>query len=408
MESPRSPKRRRILSSINPPEPGAEDDDPKPYKRDRAISRDRSAPRMEDLDVGKQQAKAAEHDTTMPRPTKLRFKSRSSRSRRSRRESEAESDPDDRRRRHHHRRRSRTRSGDKNGRDDSKERRHRDDDDDADNRHHRHRHHRRHRQSHRRRRSHSPTPAPHADPEPDPFQDPPLTPETAFRESLFDALADDEGAAYWESVYGQPIHIYPAPGAGDGSAGGGMLERMTDDEYAAYVRQKMWEKTHAGLLEARARREKKREEERRQLEERERVAREIERSLRFGEERRKKRAWKERWRGYLERWQAWEEGEGKEAGVEGIPWPDGAESGGGSEGSVSGEAVRAFFVKGIGLEELGEKEFAAALKEERVRWHPDKMQQRLGGKVDEKTMRNVTAIFQIVDALWNETRKHRA
>src|SRR5436190_10673322 len=37
------------------------------------------------------------------------------------------------------------------------------------------------------------------------------SPDTAFRESLFDALADDEGAAYWESVYGQPIHIYPRP-----------------------------------------------------------------------------------------------------------------------------------------------------------------------------------------------------
>jgi hypothetical protein len=185
-----------------------------------------------------------------------------------------------------------------------------------------------------------------------------------------------------------------------------MLERMTDEEYAAYVRQKMWEKTHAGLLEAQARRVKEREEERRRLEEGERVAREMERSLRFGEERRKKRAWKERWRVYLDRWQAWEEGKGKEAEVGEIPWPDGAESGGGRE--VSGEAVRAFFVNGIGLEELGEREFAAALKEERVRWHPDKMQQRLGGKVDEMVMRNVTAIFQVVDALWNETRKHRA
>jgi hypothetical protein len=72
---------------------------------------------------------------------------------------------------------------------------------------------------------------------------------------------------------------------------------------------------------------------------------------------------------------------------------------------IERETVRAFFVNGIGLEELGEKEFAARLKEERVRWHPDKMQQRLGGKVDDKVMRDVTAIFQVVDALWNDTRK---
>ncbi|KAK4123806.1 hypothetical protein N657DRAFT_645404 [Parathielavia appendiculata] len=69
------------------------------------------------------------------------------------------------------------------------------------------------------------------------------------------------------------------------------------------------------------------------------------------------------------------------------------------------ETVRAFFVNGIGLDEVGEKDFAARLKEERVRWHPDKMQQRLGGKVDDKVMRDVTAIFQVVDALWNDTWK---
>jgi hypothetical protein len=44
------------------------------------------------------------------------------------------------------------------------------------------------------------------------------------------------------------------------------------------------------------------------------------------------------------------------------------------------------------------------LKEERVRWHPDKIQQRLGGRVDEAVMRDVTAVFQIVDKLWTDTR----
>jgi hypothetical protein len=130
--------------------------------------------------------------------------------------------------------------------------------------------------------------------------------------------------------------------------------------------------------------------------------------LRRGEERRRRRGWRDRWEGYARRWGAWE-GAG---GVEGIPWPVGVEGaaaggggGGGGDGNVQAEAVRAFFVNGLGLEELGEKEFAARRKEERVRWHPDKMQQRLGGKVDDKVMRDVTAIFQVVDALWNDTRK---
>ena len=43
-----------------------------------------------------------------------------------------------------------------------------------------------------------------------------------------------------------------------------------------------------------------------------------------------------------------------------------------------------------------------ALKAERVRWHPDKVQQRFGGGVDEGTMRVVTGVFQVVDAVLKE------
>ena len=59
---------------------------------------------------------------------------------------------------------------------------------------------------------------------------------------------------------------------------------------------------------------------------------------------------------------------------------------------------------GIDAGEAGEAEFLARLKEERVRWHPDKIQQKLGGRVDEAVMRDVTAVFQIVDKLWSDTR----
>jgi hypothetical protein len=46
-----------------------------------------------------------------------------------------------------------------------------------------------------------------------------------------------------------------------------------------------------------------------------------------------------------------------------------------------------------------------ALKVERVRWHPDKVQQRFAGAVDEGTMKVVTGVFQIVDGLVEEERK---
>ncbi|KAL2181647.1 uncharacterized protein P884DRAFT_214969 [Thermothelomyces heterothallicus CBS 202.75] len=351
MESPRSPKRRRILASINPPEPRTEDGAPKGAKRDCTTARAGSTPLPDEDD------RTGAHDDDYEDDSHTREE---------RREQQQH-----RHHRHHH---------------DGRRRRRR--------RHHRHEHR-----------------SAEGEQEDDPFQDPPLSPNTAFRESLFDAMADDEGAAYWEAVYGQPIHIYgPPPGSGSGSgsgggSGGGMLERMTDDEYAAYVRRKMWEKTHEGLLEARARRERERRRAREEAEAARAVEREMERCLRRGEERRRRREWRHRWERYLRR--------------AAIPcWPvavtaaaaaaadddDDDEEG----GEIRGEAVREFFVKGIGLDEVGEREFAARLKEERVRWHPDKVQQRLGGKVDDGIMRNVTAVFQAIDALWNDTRKQHS
>ena len=417
MESPRSPKRRRILSSINPPGPDAEDDAPRRHTSDRAmtppdIAADAAAPRGDNQDGAPEQGEQGEqevprgHGATAPKPTKFRFKSKSSRSSRHRREEgqgeggeDADRHHDDRRRhrRYRSRSRSRDRDRDKDGarakdRNPSRDRtRDRDRSEPKPQRRHHHRTHRTH-----RTRSRSPIHLPKEEEEL-PDGPPPLSPTTAFRESLFDALADDEGAAYWQSVYGQPIHIYDPPSHSNPNAS--PLDRMTDDEYASYVRQKMWEKTHAGLLEAQERRRQEKEREKEKREEGERVAREMERCLRRGEERRERRGWKARWEGYLARWRGWDAQQGGNE-VEGIPWPWEGEK------KREGEEVRAFFVKGIGLEEVGEREFAARLKEERVRWHPDKMQQRLGGKVEEAVMREVTAVFQVVDALWNDTRRN--
>lgn len=236
----------------------------------------------------------------------------------------------------------------------------------------------------RRRRSRSPTP-------PNPHEEPRLDPEAAFRESLFDAMADDEGAAYWEGVYGQPIHVY----SNERDGPQGELERMTDDEYAAYVRQKMWEKTHDGLLEERARREEAKKAQQKQERERRKLAREIEQSLLVGEERRAKRAWRQRWDDYQKRWAAWDGTIGT------VPWPAGT----GSERDVSEDAVKSFYLGCLREEGAEEGEFIQKLKDERVRWHPDKIQQRLGGQVDEEVMRDVTAIFQTIDKMWNDTRR---
>jgi hypothetical protein len=204
-------------------------------------------------------------------------------------------------------------------------------------------------------------------------------------------MADDEGAAYWEGVYGQPIHVYSRQ---THAGPEGELERMDDDEYAAYVRQKMWEKTHQGLLEERARREERRKEKEEKEQEAKRLTKQMEESLRRGEERRMRKAWKERWEGYTKAWDPWD------GTLEGLAWPVRS----GRREDVKADEVRDFYVLGIDPVEVGEREFLAKLKEERVRWHPDKIQQRLGGNVDEAVMRDVTAVFQIVDKLWSDTR----
>ncbi|KAH7313353.1 hypothetical protein B0I35DRAFT_410357 [Stachybotrys elegans] len=340
MDDPQeSSRRRHVLSSINPDQPNQPQHASKRRRRDsshRPTVRDAEAPaepvHNNDDDVD---------DHTRPRRTRLRLKDGK------------------------HRRRHRSQDRDRHSHDDGSSS---------------------HRRRHRHHRPRSPTP-------PNPYDPPPLDPEAAFRESLFDAMADDEGAAFWEGVYGQPVHTYASEKIGPA----GVLEQMTDEEYAAHVRQKMWEKTHAGLLEERARRE----EQRRKKSEEDRAARrvdeEMERTLRRGDERRRKKRWTQRWDEYAAAWSAWD------GTPEKLAWP--VESG--RREDIDETAVRDFFVRGLDLEGVGETGFVARLKEERVRWHPDKIQQKLGGQVDVTIMKDVTAIFQILDRLWSSTKAQR-
>jgi hypothetical protein len=244
-----------------------------------------------------------------------------------------------------------------------------------------------------------------------------LDPETAFRESLFDALADDEGAAFWEGVYGQPIHTYPNVKPGPQ----GELERMTEAEYAEYVRAKMWEKSHEHIVEERKRREEERQRRKaaREKEEesyesvddnRELFEEKIAASLRRGEQRKAQKRWQDAWKRYMDGWEKFttttatrSNEEGSLAGKAGrgiIPWP--VESGKWKEAQK--EDIENFFRSAPPADD----DFAAILKVERVRWHPDKMQQRFGkNKLDEETVKTITAVFQVVDRLWTERKGKR-
>ncbi|TKA29793.1 hypothetical protein B0A50_03157 [Salinomyces thailandicus] len=266
-------------------------------------------------------------------------------------------------------------------------------------------------------------------------------PADAFRDSLFDALADDEGAHYWESVYSQPIHIYPRPSQQTQEGG---LEAMSDEEYVQYVKTKMWAKKHPEIVHERAESErKKREREEERTRAKEDFVRQKERA-----------AWERAERRNARRFACGsEEEEGDEQYEKSVPrkdWDTAARSRNESESDSEYTAAWSGYLaawdelkqqlaskddksvaeaappsKRIPWPVLGSKPVLRAnieafirrapaedvrmrlqvLKAERVRWHPDKIQQRFGGDVDDGTMKLVTGVFQVVDAVFEEVKK---
>ena len=259
-----------------------------------------------------------------------------------------------------------------------------------------------------------------------------LPPDVAFRESLFDALGDDEGAEFWQGVYGQSIHAYPRMYT---DAETGQIEMMDDEQYAQYVRRKMWEKSAEGLEAAReAKRRGRKEEEQRRREER--CAHkehpkpslqdntifdfEIEASLKRGQDRKEKKRWQDIWQDYLDRWkdlQAISEARRRSPADDNeqtflrnkIAWP--VQSGKCKD--VSAGEIENFFDKVCLTIPTTSSAHASArtsvLKSERIRWHPDKIQQRYGFmQIEPSTMGIVTAVFQVLDRLWNEARDNKS
>ena len=302
------------------------------------------------------------------------------------------------------------------------------------------RHHGDERGNHRKRRKHD-YPTPPGDEEAaHPFPREPVEPtragqpstDHAFRESLFDALADDEGADYWSEVYGQPIHTYERPTVRTEK---GELEQMSDQQYAEYVKAKMWEKKHPEIVLERERKARKQQEEdelkqrRKESFMRDRQKEAWQRSQKAGPNnsdedryefevpkatwqgaddraRERERLWKVAWDNYLGAWdelkrQLLAESSSDETSTKlkpsaRIPWPV-------LERKPAVKAnIDAFMQHIPGNDREAQLK---ALKAERVRWHPDKMQQRFSGRVDEGTMMLVTGVFHVVDALMDEWRK---
>ena len=232
---------------------------------------------------------------------------------------------------------------------------------------------------------------------------------TAFRESLFDAMADCEGAKYWEGVYGQPIHqfsrIYTGPD--------GETHTMSDEEFVTYARAEMWKTSHAGLQEelhrkrkaeqarrriwaetvrARAEQHKVRTRAFRAQREHEALADRVAASLRKGQEREERKTIFEAVRRYEKGWADITKSSAKFIQV---PWPT-------LSGSVEDVTPREVevFLGHLSDSTQGRQRLITTLKSERVKWHPDKIQQRAQGLLDCPMMEKVTAVFQIIDDLY--------
>lgn len=221
-------------------------------------------------------------------------------------------------------------------------------------------------------------------------------------------MADDEGAAFWSGVYDVPIQPTPPMKLDEEK---GVLEQMTEEEYAAHIREQMWRKTNAAFLEEKERRDAKRKEEsKRREEEKWRAAEQrsfeqgIEESLRRGRERKQRLASesqrKLRWSTYQT---AWDKLASTSQAAPTIPWPVTS----GKPTDVEKAEVEKFYLDCAvaGSTDQERTELAKVLKTERVRWHPDKMQQKLG-QLDKDVLQKVVEVFQIVDELWGKYKDY--
>ena len=295
---------------------------------------------------------------------------------------------------------------------------------------------------HPQQRTHTSTPAP--TPTPDTVFE---GPDDAFRASLFDAIADDEGAAYWQGVYGEPIHIYGRPSVRTKI---GELEQMNDDQYAEYVKQKMWEKKNPELAkerEERARQQLDDDEaaktrrgrhdrhgdddqgsgsdyewvgneekgyERRRVKHKSRhrpttksergrgFMSDVDDALARGAARKEAKKWQQAWAAYQAAWTQLKESKTVLSGqplADAIPWPVLSRL----WTHVGRDNIQDFFRK----YNLGEGETRTGLlKAERFRWHPDKIQHRFGGdNVDADTLKLVTSVFQTIDEMMADEKR---
>jgi hypothetical protein len=243
-------------------------------------------------------------------------------------------------------------------------------------------------------------------------------PDAFFREALFSSITDPAAAKHWEEVYGQPLHIYSRTQVSQT----GKTVVLDDDAFVEFVKEEMWKNTSENLERQRSKAKQEREwrNERSKLQEKLKEYRKaklrkqgildedqtmvVEEEQTDEVDQPKVNAWELAWDRYDKGWTALlvnaetvrDNHEGRDS-VEYahalIPWPVLS----GQFDDVTKESVEEFFQKAP----PANVKILPLLKTDRIRWHPDKMQQQFGAKkLDGETLQHVTAVFQIIDRMY--------
>ncbi|KAG8698136.1 hypothetical protein FRC08_006108, partial [Ceratobasidium sp. 394] len=215
--------------------------------------------------------------------------------------------------------------------------------------------------------------------------------ERMFREKLFDAMGDDAGLDGAEAHYNDYTYVPPRwrdPGESSTKLAGGDLSNLDDEQYAEWVREGMWRRTHRAEVEA----QERAEEEKKRQKEKEKARREETRKMEREavEHRARRQQVKEQqhvvdaWIAYDTRWTQLRAGQAQpgELAFTDLPWPSyPAPKLPLSPEALSKQAISAFLLSP--LHSIG-KPRRQRLREALLLYHPDRFVAKWMGLIREK------------------------
>ncbi|ORY04187.1 hypothetical protein K493DRAFT_311477 [Basidiobolus meristosporus CBS 931.73] len=220
-------------------------------------------------------------------------------------------------------------------------------------------------------------------------------PDLDWQQHFFDMMAEDEGQDRWDNYFEHR----------NWRGNGSRIDALNDEEYRQYMVSGMYERKHAAEIEDKKRREEARKARKR---EREEVRREWEREeAKLRADRKKKQELKrgihmeQARKAYYSRWEQIRSNR-DELNFLSIPWPtvEASEKALGPE-AFTASSLREFLI----LPQATISEQRKSIRQEQLRWHPDKFSQIFDERITNDKERNmahrvVQSISQALNELW--------